>query len=151
MKPRLHVPFMSHCLLHATHLFKIYGHLMKAMSLSEIPSKWPCGFWDSRAVFYSHTEHLLNEIQTWCKDLTAPALQDTHGRGIHGPMSLHETLPLARSLKNIIKTHTFDTRLLPFQRVIFSDRTLYAQGKAKEKLFCGSCLSTVLCSQYYKV
>lgn len=74
----------------------------------------------------------------------------THGRGIHGPMSLHVTLPLARSLKNIIKNYTFDTRLLPFQRVIFSDRILYALGKAKEKLFCGSCLSTVLCSQSKK-
>lgn len=64
MKPKFHVPFMSHCLFHATHLFKICRHMIKATSLSEIPGKWPCGLWDSTADFYSHAEHLLNEIQT---------------------------------------------------------------------------------------
>lgn len=65
-------------------------------------------------------------------------------------VSLHVTLPFARSLNNIIKKYSFGTHLfLPFQRVIFTDSILYAQGKT-EKIFCDSCLFTILCSQNKK-
>lgn len=80
---------MSLCLFHATYL-RFIGICWSHKSSESVWSPRQMAPWILRQHSWILFPYwalgclcLLNEIQTWCIDLTAPALQDTHG---HSPM-----------------------------------------------------------------